>query len=261
MALLADAPAGRHFAQFHRETKSEDRRRDTLTESVVVFIEAGLRRGDRIVVVAGADQRDRVLGRLAAGAFRRQSLPDARQVSVLEAERLTADVGVGGLPEWAAFRDALVPILSRPQPSSRGTRVYSEIASAFWQAENTAAAIRVEEFWNALTGTYPFTLYCGYTMDTHSEQSYAGPLEDLGRTHTDILTTPEDVQFGQALDRASKEIFGIPLTQMVAVSPQEGLRRLPSGQRAMLWVKRNLPLSSPQLAEKARRYFRDGLTL
>lgn len=260
MTLLAEAPAGRHFAQFHREAKGEDRRRDTLTDSVVVFIEAGLRRGDRIVVVAGADQRERLFERPAAGALRRQSLRDARQLSVLEAEPLTADVGVGGLPEWAAFRDALVPVLSRPQPSSRATRVYSEIASTLWQAGNTAAAIRVEEFWNALAGTYSFTLYCGYTMDIQSEHSYAGPLEDLGRTHSDILTTPQDEQFGQALDRASKEIFGISLTQMAGAAQQEGARRLPTGQRAMLWVKRNLPLSSAQLADKARRYFRDAPT-
>ena len=152
----------------------------------------------------------------------------------------------------------LAPALSRLQPSGRSTRVYSELASALWQSGETAAAIRVEDFWNALAGTYPFSLYCGYTMDTHSEHSYAAPLEELGRTHSDILGTPEDEEFGVALDRASKEIFGISLTQMAGVSKQEETRRFPSGQRTMLWVKRNLPLSTSQLAERARHYFRDS---
>jgi len=95
-------------------------------------------------------------------------------------------------------------------------------------------------------------------MDTQSEHSYAAPLEELGRTHSDILGTPEDEEFGVALDRASKEMFGIALTQMAGLSKQDETRRFPSGQRTMLWVKRNLPLSTSQLAERARHYFRDS---
>ena len=257
MTLLVDAPAGRHFAQFHRETKAEDRRRDTLTESAFVFVEAGLRRGDSVLIIAGADQRDRLFEHLASGRFRPQSLRDPGQLSVLDAGQITAQVVVDRLPEWELFRSALAPVLSRLQPSGRATRVYSEVANALWQAGNTAGAIRVEDFWNVLAATYPFSLYCGYTMDTHSEKSYAAPLEDLGRTHSDILGSPEDEQFGVALDRASKEIFGIALTQMAGVTKQE-TRRFPSGQRTMLWVKRNLPMSTSQLVERARHYFRDA---
>jgi len=255
---LVEAPSGRHFAQFHRDTEGQDRRRDTLTESALAFVEAGLQRGDSVLVIAAADHRDRLFDRLAEGRFRPQSLHDPGQLSVLDAGHIMAQLVADGLPEWAPFRNALAPALSRLQPSGRGTRVYSELASALWQAGETAAAIRIEDFWNALAGTYPFSLYCGYTMDTHSEQAYAGPVEELGRTHSDILATPEDEEFGQALDRASKEVFGISLTQMAAVSRQEGARRFPTGQRAMLWVKRNLPMSSAQLAEKARQYFRDS---
>jgi len=254
---LAEAPVGRHFAQFHRDTKGQDRRRDTLTESALAFVEAGLQRGDSVLVIVGADERDRLFQRLAAGKFRPQSLRDPGQLSVLDAGQITAQLVAGALPEWAPFRNALAPVLSRLQPSGRGTRVYSELANALWQTGNTAAAIQIEDFWNALAGTYPFSLYCGYTMDTHSEHSYAAPLEELGRTHSDILGTPEDEEFGIALDRASKEIFGIALTQMAGVSKQDETRRFPSGQRTMLWVKRNLPLSTSQLAERARHYVRD----
>jgi hypothetical protein len=43
---------------------------------------------------------------------------------------------------------------------------------------------------------------------------------------------------------------------MTGVSKEDGAR-FPSGQRTMLWVKRNLPMSTAQLAERARHYFRD----
>jgi hypothetical protein len=258
VSLLAEAPPGRHFAQFHRHTEGQDRRRDTLTESTLAFVEAGLRRGDSVLVIAGADQRDRLFARLAAGEFHPQSLRDPGQLSVLDAGPLVAQFVAGSLPEWVPFRNALAPVLSRLQPSGRSTRVYSDLANALWKAGNTAAAIRVEDFWNALAGTYPFSLYCGYTMDTQSEHSYTAPLEELGRTHSDILGTSDDERFGLALDRASKEIFGISLTQMAGVSRQDGARRFPSGQRAMLWVKRNLPMSTAQLAERARHYFKEN---
>src|SRR5712692_10164971 len=98
---------GRHFAQFHRDTAGQDRRRDTRTESALVFVEAGLRRGDRVLVIAGADQRDRLFERLASGEFRPESLRDPGQLSVLDAEQITAQFVADSLPEWALFRNAL----------------------------------------------------------------------------------------------------------------------------------------------------------
>ena len=256
MSLLAEAPPGRHFAQFHRVTEGQDRRRDTLTESAIAFAETGLRRGDSVLVIAGADQQERMFERLAP-EFRPPSLRDRGQLTVLDVGQITAQCLVGGLPEWTPFRNVLAPVLSRLQLSGRSTRVYSEMASGLWTAGHTEAAIRLEDFWNAIAADYQFSLYCGYTMDTHSEHAYAAPLEELGRTHSDILGTPEDERLGVALDRASKEIFGIPLTQMAGVSRHDGARRFPSGQRTMLWVKRNLPMSTAQLVARARKYFGD----
>src|SRR5467141_584853 len=102
--LLVEAPTGRHFAQFHRDTEGQDRRRDTLTESALAFVEGGLQRGDSVLIIAAADQRDRLFERLVQGKFRPQSLRDPGQLSVLDAAELTARFVVGGLPEWVAFR-------------------------------------------------------------------------------------------------------------------------------------------------------------
>ncbi len=250
-SFLTEAPTGRHCAQFHRDP-------NTLTESAYAFLEAGVRRGQSVLVIAGRDHADELLNRLAANKFHPGALTHSGQLSILDVAQVMQQCIAGGMPEWGRFRNALMPMLSRIQPGGRGTRIYSELASALWQGGNPEGAIRLEELWNALAVTMRFSLYCGYTMDTLSEESYAGPLEELGRTHSDILSTPEDEQFGVALDRASKEIFGISLTQMAGVSKQEGARRFPSGQRTMLWVKRNLPMSTAQIVERARHYFRDS---
>jgi hypothetical protein len=165
---------------------------------------------------------------------------------------------VEGTPDWSRFRAAMVPILARAQPVGRGVRIFVEVGSLLWKDGNTDAAVRLEELWNKLAELHTFSLYCGYSLDTQCEKSYTGPLEEIGHTHSDILGTEADERFGVALDRASKEIFGVTLSQMAGMTNHDGARRFPSGQRTMLWVKRNLPLSTAQLAERARRYFRES---
>jgi len=76
-----------------------------------------------------------------------------------------------------------------------------------------------------------------------------------------VLGTAEDERFRVALDAASRDIFGVPLSQMVGFSRlgHAGEQRFPSGQRTMLWVQRNLPSASAALLERARRYYEESL--
>ena len=248
MTLLVEAPVGRHFAQFHRHGND-------LFDAVHTFLDAGLRRDQSVLVIAAPEQLDGLLDGLTRSKFHVKALTNSGQLSVVDATQLVEQCTPNGLPNWTRFRGALLPMLTRLEPFGRGTRVYSGMSGVLWQEGNVDAAIRVEEMWNTLAVSIPFSLYCCYAMDTHSEQSYAGPLEEVGRTHSEILGTPDDERFGVALDRASKEIFGISLTQMAGVTRQDGARPFPTGQRTMLWVMRNLPMSTSQLVERARHYY------
>jgi hypothetical protein len=252
VSLLAEAPAGRHFAQIHRDAES-------LSESVYAFVEGGIRRGHSVIVIADAELKDGIQDRLAANKLHPKALSNSGQLDILDAQKLMAEfMPHSPVPEWAQFRSTLMPILSRVQPFGHGVRIFVEMSSMLWKAGNTDGAIRIEELWNALARLHTFSLYCGYTLDTQCEESYTGPLEEIGHTHSDILGTEADERFGLALDKASKEIFGITLSQMAGMTNHDGARRFPSGQRTMLWVRRNLPLSTAQLAEKARRYFQNS---
>lgn len=244
--LLADAPVGSHFAQFHRDVEA-------LTDAVTVFLEAGLRRRNNVVVIATPVHSELFLERLAAKRLEQE------RVEVLDAEALLGQFMRDGMPDWEDFRRTMAEVLERAQASGGGqaTRMYGEMANLLWQRGHRLGAIRMEEFWTALSRLHPFSLYCTYTLDTQCEDCYAAPLEEIGRTHVDILGTEDDDRFGAALDAASKDIFGIALSQMAGFIGQEGERRFPSGQRTMLWVKRHLPSSTAVLAERARRYFKE----
>ena len=248
MTLLVEAPAGRHFAQFHRDPNS-------LTESAFVFLESGLRLGKSLLIVAPSARVEQIFERLSSGKLHPKSLIDSGQLAVMDSTPVIEQLVSNGQTEWARFRGMLAPVLSRLAPRGHGTRIYGEIANTLWEAGETDAAIRLEDLWNAVAAAYSFSLFCGYTMDTQSEHAYAAPLEELGRTHSEILGTPEDEQFGAALDRASRDLFGISLTRMAGVTGHDATHRFPSGQRTMLWVKRNLPTSATQLVARARVYF------
>ncbi len=251
--LLIEAPAARHFAQLHREP-------ETLTDAVTLYVETGLRRGNGVVVIASPEHTDLFLTRLRENDLDPGAFLKSGQLERHDAEMTLRKFMRHDMPDWEDFRHAMGAIFERVRAFGRGTtRAYSEMLNLLWQEGKQEAAIRLEEYWNELARLFPFSLFCGYMLDVHDDRAYNGRLEEIGRTHSDILETSEDERFRAALDAASRDVFGIPLSAMVGFSTQRdsGEHRLPSGQRTMLWVKRNLPSASAAVLDRARRYYKD----
>lgn len=254
-ALLIEAPVNRHFAQLHRSPEG-------LTDAVSLFLETGLRRGNGVVVAATPEHVELFFERLLANELDPVALRKAGQLEVLDAVKLLGMFMRYGMPDWTEFRRVVGGVLERVRLCGRGTtRVYGEMVNVLWHQGHPQAAIKLEEFWNELARLHPFSLFCSYLLDPHHDDCYTGPIEEIGRTHSDILGTADDERFRVALDSASRDVFGVPLSQMVGFSTdhQEGQRRFPSGQRTMLWVKRNLPSASSAVLERARRYYEESL--
>lgn len=254
-ALLIEAPVNRHFAQLHRDPQA-------LTDAVTLYLETGLRRGNGVVVIASSLHADLFLARLRETNLDPSAFLKAGQLELHDAELTLRKFMRDDMPDWEDFRRAMGAIFERIRAFGRGTtRAYGEMVNLLWQEGKQEAAIRLEEYWNELARLYPFSLFCSYMLDVHHDHAYCGPLEEIGRTHSEILGTPEDERFRVALDAASRDVFGVPLSHMIGFGrPRDsGERRFPSGQRTMLWVKRNLPSASAALLERARRYYEESL--
>jgi len=252
--LLTEAPVNRHFAQLHRDPQN-------LADAVTIYLGTGLRRGNGVVVIATPQHTDLFLTRLRADDLDPSMFLKSGRLELHDAELTLRKFLRNDTPDWQDFRHALASIFERLRAFGRGTtRAYSGMVDLLWQEGKQAAAIRLEEYWNELARLYPFSLFCSYMLDVHHDQAYAGPLEEIGRTHSDILATAEDERFRVALDAASRDVFGVPLSEMVGFSRRRdsGEQRFPSGQRTMLWVKRNLPSASGAVLERARRYYEDS---
>ena len=254
-ALLIEAPVNRHFAQLHRDPQA-------LTDAVTLYLQTGLRRGNGVVVIATPVHTDLFLTRLREDDFDTAKFIKSGQLELHDAELTLRKFMQHDVPDWEDFRRAVGAVFERVRAFGRGTtRAYGEMVNVLWHEGKQDAAIRVEEYWNDLARLYPFSLFCSYMLDVHHDHSYNGPLEEIGRTHSDILGTAEDERFRVALDAASRDVFGVPLSQMVGYSRKRdsGEQRFPSGQRTMLWVKRNLPSASATVLERARRYYEESL--
>jgi|SRR6266850_1443810 len=253
--LLIEAPVNRHFAQLHRDPQA-------LTDAVALYLQTGLRRSNPVVVIASPLHTDLFLTRLREDNLDPAVFLKSGQLELHDADQTLRKFMRNDMPDWEDFRRAMASVFERVRAFGRGTtRVYGGTVNLLWQEGKQEAAIRLEEYWNDLARQYPFSLFCSYMLDVHDEQAYAGPLEEIGRTHSDMIGTADDERFRVALDAASRDVFGVPLSQMVGFSSnnQEGERRFPSGQRTMLWVKRNLPSASAAVLERARRYYEDSL--
>ena len=252
--LLIEAPVNRHFAQLHRDPQS-------LADAVTLYLQTGLRRGNGVVVIATPQHTDLFLTRLRADDLDPSPFLKSGRLELHDAEMTLRKFLRNDAPDWQDFRHAMAAIFERVRAFGRGTtRAYSGMVDLLWQEGKQAAAVRLEEYWNELARLYPFSLFCSYMLDVHHDGTYSGPLEDIGRTHSDILGTDEDDRFRAALDAASRDVFGVPLSEMVGFSSRRdsGEQRFPSGQRTMLWVKRNLPSASAAVLERARRYYADS---
>lgn len=248
--LLTEAPVGRHFAQLHKDAQA-------LANSVSLFIATGLRRGDAVIVVAPASRNNMYLARLSKDE--RETWARSGQLALFDSQAMLNRIMLGGMPEWAEFRATVGPVIEKAKRcGGPNTRVYGEMVNDLWRAGNTAAAIQLEEYWNQLARLYKFCLFCGYQMDSLDERSYATPLADIGRTHSDILQSLDDESIYRALDVASGDILGIPVSRVIGCNEcrqDEGEQKLSQGQQAMLWLQKNMPNSIPQILVRARKIY------
>ncbi len=249
--LITNAPSGRHFAQLHRDEES-------LAAAVAAFVSAGLRRREGVVLVASAERTERILRNLEAMGIDPMAAAKAGSLAVLDARASLSRFTKDGEPSWLEFRAFVLSTFDGLGSRRKRLRVYGEMVDVLWHEGRYDAAIRLEEFWNRLALERPFALFCCYLIDSLTDHAYEGPLHEIGRTHTDVLATTDDDRLHAAVDAASSDMFGSPLSTLVSCSGHEdhdGEHRLPLGQRTLLWIKHHMPGSSATVLARVRSHY------
>jgi hypothetical protein len=245
--LLARPALGDHIVQVYQDV-------DSLAEAVTQYIAAGLQAGDAALLVATPPHRAAFEAALRASGTDVAALVAAGQLVFLDTEQTLASFMRDGRPEWTAFHTAVGGAIASLRLRYPAVRAYGEMVDVLWQQGQRDAAIRLEEYWNQLARLQTFSLFCAYYMDNLDERSYGGPLECVCKVHTHLIPARDYARFDEAVAQAARDALDTPLSRLL-LSLAAGERRatdMPLGQAALLWLKKNMPLTAEKVLAGVR---------
>jgi phosphoserine phosphatase RsbU/P len=157
--LLDKPSAGDHIVHFYEDD-------EFLLDAVAHFTAAGLAAGEPVLIVATQPHRSAFAQRLRRNGANLDAALASGQLKMLDASETLTSFMVGDEPDWGRFCATIGPVLETCRAAHGGARVrvFGEMVDLLWRAGNFAAAVRLEELWNALAALQCFTLLCAYSM-------------------------------------------------------------------------------------------------
>lgn len=214
-AFLADPAPHSHAVHFYDND-------EFLFVAVGQFLAAGLKSGDRLVVIATEEHREGFQRGLAAYGF--DEAVASGQLVMLDARATLAKFMVGTMPDPDLFRDmlsrTLIGLTSDASTEPRDpralprVRAYGEMVDLLWREGNSSAAIRLEELWNEAGKDHSFTLLCAYVMGNFYKEGDSAKFMEVCRNHSHVIPTESFV----ALDDSHARLREIALLQQRAHS-------------------------------------------
>ena len=144
-------------------------------EGFTQFIEAALRAGNAVIVLATESHRDSLLWRLQAHGLDVGAAVEQGRYIALDAGDTLSTFMVKDQPDPVRFlrvtRDLVVAAAKAAKGEHPRVAACGECAPLLWAQGNAEAAIRVEDLWNEIAKTYYVDILCGYPLGSfHSEQ-------------------------------------------------------------------------------------------
>ena len=132
------------------------------------FIEAALKAGSAVIVVATEVHRGSLLQRLQAnGLDMGTTIEQGRYISLDAAETLST-LMTNDRPDPVRFEKVVGDLVMAAAKAAIGTRPHvaacGECAPLLWSQGNVDAAIRVEHLWDEIARRYDVDILCGYPL-------------------------------------------------------------------------------------------------
>jgi len=169
-----------HFVQFC-ETD------EFLVNSLSEFIGTGLRAGDACIVIATKSHRESLEERLQAEDLEVAAARARGQYVSIDAAATLPKFMVEGLPDPGRFTEVVGSMIARAAKGRRHVRIFGELVVLLWADGNRAAAIRLEELWNHLGETHPFSLFCAYPMHGFAGEVYEVEFTEICKQHSQVI--------------------------------------------------------------------------
>jgi signal transduction histidine kinase len=181
--LFADPAPHTHAVQFYDDETF-------LAQTVGQFLSAGLRAGDRLIVIA-TDAHHKAFAEQLESEAVDAALTEGR-LSLLDARNTLSRFMIGGMPDPDLFRDVLSSLIAKAMengPPNAKIRAYGEMVDLLWKEGNTKAAIRLEELWNEAGKEHSFSLLCAYVMGNFYKEGDLQRFLEVCRNHSHVIPT------------------------------------------------------------------------
>jgi KaiC/GvpD/RAD55 family RecA-like ATPase len=134
------------------------------------FIEAALKAGKALIVVATESHRKSLLQRLQEqGVDIAAAIEQGRYLPLDVADTLSTFMG-NDLPDPVRFFGVVGDLIAAATRATAGEQsrvaICGECASILWAQGNADAAIQVERFCNQLTKRYEMDILCGFSLSS-----------------------------------------------------------------------------------------------
>lgn len=158
--MISDLSAhGEHLVQFYRTD-------DFLCDTIADFVAHGLRRREPVLILCTRDHRDGVRSRIDDRHGGWEASVRRGDITWLDAREVLEMVMIGRVPDRRRF-DAYIGERVRWARRRAGeggrVRAYGELVDLLWREGHTDAALLLEDMWNDLARTDPFSLLCAYS--------------------------------------------------------------------------------------------------
>jgi signal transduction histidine kinase/ActR/RegA family two-component response regulator len=227
-----------HFVQFYEADVF-------LLDSLSGFIRAGLDAGDACIIVATEAHREGLDERLRAFGLDVAAARESGQFVALDAAETLSKFMVDGLPDPVPFNEVIGGLIASVAGGRPRVRAFGEMVALLWAEGNQAAAIRLEELWNDLGKTHPFSLFCAYPMHGFGGEQFAEPLANVCTTHSRVIPAESFA----ALDSPEERLRAIIHLQQKASSLQAEIAEHRRTEGALRAVKEEL---EAQVEERGR---------
>lgn len=158
-----------------------------LLDSLSGFISAGLNEGDACIVVATKAHRAGLEERLQAAGLNVAAACAAGQYVVLDASETLSQFMADGQPELVRFTEVIGGIIAGTAAIWPRVRIFGEMVALLWAEGMHDAALRLEEFWNDLSGRHRFSLFCAYPMNGFGAAIHAEALSNVCTAHARVI--------------------------------------------------------------------------
>lgn len=174
---VAGVHAHRHLVGFYDSDA-------ILAHSVRDYLEPALRQDGAVIVVATRRHRDLFEAALVGAGVDVEKARDAAHYLDVDAEELLSRFMVDGTPDPIRFHTTVGDLIAGAAGPGRTVRIYGEMVAVLWAEGNLAAAIALEDLWNDLGSSQPFSLLCAYPTTAFDSLAATGLFRTICEQHS-----------------------------------------------------------------------------